>query len=87
MAGEFVVKKENAGFCQERLILYIPKLEDFKKYGFDYSAANEDEENCVMCDDPHCREYANLLVVKENVISEEWIYHVSECMMDDYKKE
>jgi hypothetical protein len=86
-SGEFVVKKEHAGFRKESLVLYIPTIEDFKKHGFDYSSSNEDEEGCFMCNDPECKEYANLLIVKDNVVSDEWIYHVSECMMDDYKKE
>lgn len=85
--GENVLKKAHAGFSKEELVLHIPTISDFKKHGFAYSDEKEDHENCFLCDDPDCVEYANLLIVKDGQVSDEWIYHVSECQMEDLKKD
>ncbi len=70
--GAVVMKKENAGFVGQRLVIEIPR----DMVG---------NAGCCMldCGDKECTEYANVYVLDffGNRIGE--CYHVSECQMED----
>lgn len=84
--GDILVKKENAGFVGEKLIVRIPSLETFNREGFPYQDVKEDQDCCLMnCGDPDCIEYANLEVLDENFQFKGWCCHVSECQLEEYK--
>lgn len=82
--GDIVVKKAMSGFITEACIIQIPTLKHFTQHKFPYTSEKEDHDSCMLnCGDPSCVEYANVLVVKNGVTTNEWVYHVSECQMED----
>lgn len=82
--GEIVIKKAMSGFIKNPCIIKIPTLDDFKRLGFPYTSVQEDHDSCMCgCGDSSCVEYANVLIVANGEVTDECIFHVSECQMED----
>jgi hypothetical protein len=82
--GDILIKKKGGGFTSEVLIVRIPTLKTFKEHGFPYTSEKEDQDNCMCnCGDSNCVEYANLEVLNKELQHDGWIYHVSECQLED----
>jgi len=89
--GEIVKRKAGSGFVgsEEPSLVKVP---DGKTYEFDTIKdpdgkwmANEGGEasHCMMfCEDPECREWANLEIMN-GPHKGSFMYHISECQMDD----
>lgn len=76
--GEIVIKKANAGFIGEPLVVRImPEIYE-PPYPKDYF------ETCSMlsCGDDACREWVNLEVLNADGTVRGYCYHVSECEME-----
>ena len=73
--GDVVVKKENAGFIGQRLIIELPK-----------DIVNNTDWCMLDCGDKMCAEYANVYVLDESGKRIGECYHVSECQMEDLPK-
>lgn len=69
--GDIVKKKSNAGFCKEELTVKIVSDNPFS-YG-----------GCFLCSDSDCKEWANCEVIENNKLTEQYVYHISECEMED----
>lgn len=77
--GELVVRKASSGFCgspKPRLV----RLSHPSDGPLHEEAA--DAWRCFICDDSECREWANVQIVG-GPHGGEWMYHISECQMDD----
>ena len=74
--GEVVIKKAGAGFTGEQLIIMLVDLDQDEKY-------SAWEDYCFVCNDKGCREWINCEVVVNGKRTGEYVYHVSECQMED----
>ena len=82
--GEKLLKKAGAGFTGLELKVQIPDNHTWKTI-FN-SPVTDNISSCMMdCGDPECREFANLMVLdkKGKPIKDDWVYHVSECQLED----
>ncbi len=70
--GAKVMKKENAGFIGQRLMIEIPV------------EISDNVDFCMLdCGDPECMEYANVYVLDDSGKRIGECYHVSECQMEE----
>jgi hypothetical protein len=74
--GEVVIKKAGAGFTGERLVIKLVNLDPDDRYP-------PYEDHCFVCDDKGCREWANCEVMVDGKPTDQYVYHVSECEMED----
>lgn len=73
--GEKVRRQPGSGFCgsSEPLLVRVPAEPQYQ----------DEVSSCMMgCDDPECREWANLEVVG-GPFAGDFMYHISECEMFD----
>jgi hypothetical protein len=71
--GDIVMKREGAGFTGSRLRVRIEPIE--------YA------EYCILdCGDKDCKEYPDLAVLDDSDNVAGYVYHVSECEMEDVNK-
>lgn len=85
-AGDILWKVAGYGFTGRGFKIKIPTLKDFHDHGFSYQKVEEDYDQCMMgCNDPECREYANVLALKYDGSEDGWVYHVSECQLEEVK--
>jgi hypothetical protein len=84
--GELVVRQAGSGFLgsEEPRIIQVP----FEpKFGFYDTLDSEGEATpCMLCDDPDCREWANLRVIG-GPHDGRFLCHISECEMEDFNVE
>lgn len=74
--GDIVIKRENAGFVGERLKIRIVDIDPDPRY-------TPDDPCLLDCGDSGCREWANCEVLDEHDSAVGYVYHVSECQMED----
>jgi len=72
--GEIVKRTPGSGFLgnAEPSLIQVPPEE----------AYTAEADPCLICDDPECREWANLKIVA-GPLTGEFLYHISECEMKD----
>jgi hypothetical protein len=82
--GTIAVKKENAGFIGQALIVRVPTTETLL---LEFTTMQPEENNgsCMMsCGDPDCVEFANIEVLDSQTMKRMgWACHVSECELND----
>lgn len=76
---EKVRKKANAGFVGEPLVIRLVDLDE------KHPRSNPMYRSyCILnCGDPDCEEWANCEVLDSNNNEIGYVYHVSECQMED----
>lgn len=71
--GDIVKRKPGSCFIGNEYP-QIVRLSDSKDGDLHYI------DSCPLCDDPECQEWANVHIVG---IEDGWLFHLSECQMED----
>lgn len=80
--GDIVFKKPGAGFIGERIKIRIPTKTTLEENFSTEKDQSWNEAPCMLCDEK-CIEFANLEVLNDQNEPIGWVYHVSECEMED----
>lgn len=80
--GDIVFKKSGAGFIGERLKIRIPSEKTLQENFPTEKDPSWNQSSCMICSEK-CIEFANLEVLNDQNEFIGWVYHVSECEMED----
>ena len=70
--GDIVRKTKNGGFVKVPLDILLIDIDGFPTM------------SCMLsCDDPECQEWTDAKVIIDGQISKDYVYHISECEMED----